>query len=353
MTDPIVAERAGVVTGGVDTHKDVHVAAVVDHLGAVIATRSFQANTAGYNALLCWMKSHGQPLGRVGVEGTGSWGAGLTRHLSAQGVAVVEINRPNRQTRRGNGKTDTIDAIGAARSCLAGLDAGTPKTATGSVEAIRMLQIARRSALTTRTKVMNQIRSVIDTAPEHVRNQYRTMTGAKIVSTAATRRPKSTVTTPAVSAQWALRSLAQHHQFCTNQINELNTQLEQLIAATAPNLINLHCVGIQTAATLIVTAGDNPTRIKSEAAFAALCGVNPLPASSGRTTRHRLNRGGDRQANSALWTIVLARMSHHEPTRAYVQRRTTEGLSKREIMRCLKRYVAREIYRTIKNDLNP
>ncbi len=147
-------------------------------------------------------------------------------------------------------------------------------------------------------------------------------------------------------------ALAQHHQFCSDQISELDAQLEHLITTTAPNLINLYCVGIQSAAALIVTAGDNPTRLKSEAAFAALCGVNPLPASSGRTTRHRLNRGGDRQANSALWTIVLERMAHDPKTRAYVQRRTTEGLSKRQIMRCLKRYVAREIYRTIKIDLN-
>ena len=352
MTDAIVSDRARVVTGGVDTHKDVHVAAVIDPLGAVIATESFPTNSAGYEALLCWLNSHDQQLGRVGIEGTGSWGAGLTRYLRARGVTVAEINRPNRQARRGNGKTDVIDAIGAARSCLGGLDAGEPKTATGPVESIRMLRIARRSAMTTRTKTMNQIRSVIDTAPEQIRSQYRTMTGPKIVATTATRRPNNTVEDPATSAQWALRSLARHHQFCSNEIGELDTQLEHLVTTTAPTLIALHCVGIQSAATLIITAGDNPARLKTEAAFAALCGVNPLPASSGRTTRYRLNRGGDRQANSALWTIVLARMAHDPATRAYVARRTTEGLSKPEIMRCLKRYVARQIYRTIKTDLD-
>jgi len=350
MTDPIVVERAGVVTGGIDTHKDVHVAAVIDHLGAVIDTRSFPTTTAGYEALRCWMSWHGQ-LGRVGIEGTGSWGAGIARHLKAHGISVVEINRPNRQIRRRNGKTDLIDAIGAARSCLAGLDAGTPKTADGPVEAIRMLLIARRSAISTRTKVMNQIRSLIDTAPEQLRDRYQAMSGPDIVATAAKHRPGTTVADPVTAARQALRSLARHHQLCTDQITELDSQLEHLVTATAPTLIDLHCVGIQTAATLIVTAGDNPNRLTSEAAFAALCGVNPIPASSGRITRHRLNRGGDRKANSALWTIVLARMAHDPATRAYVQRRTTEGLTKREIMRCLKRYVARQTYRAIKADL--
>lgn len=351
MTFPIVVERAGVVTGGVDTHKDVHVGAVVDHLGVVLATKSFPTSAAGYRSLLRWMNSYGE-LDRVGIEGTGSWGAGLARYFTANNVQVAEINRPNRQSRRGNGKSDVIDAIGAARSCLAGLDAGSPKTTAGPVEAIRLLRVARQSAMTTRTKTMNQIRSIIDTAPEHIRCQYRTLTGPKIVATAATRRPKNNSGEPDVAAQWTLRSLAQHHQFCTTQINTLDTELDQLITATAPTLVSLHCVGTHTAAALIIAAGDNPTRLKSEAAFAALCGVNPLPASSGRTTRHRLNRGGDRQANSALWTITLARMSHDPTTRAYVQRRTTEGLSKREIMRCLKRYIAREIYRTITTDLN-
>lgn len=352
MADSMFADSTRPVTGGVDTHKDTHVAAVVDHLGVEIAVASFPTTNAGYAELSSWLAGHGC-VSRVGVEGTGSWGAGLTRYLRGRGVEVVEINRPNRQLRRRVGKSDPIDALAAARSALAGHDAGTPKAGTGPVESIRMLRIARRSAVTSRTKTMNQIRAVIDTAPDEIRDRHRNLTPVKLIKSISRTRPEITrAASPAVAAVIALRALGRRWLFLTEQIGDLDSLLDDLVAATAPTLIGVHCVGTDTAAALLVAAGDNPNRLSNEAAFAALCGVNPLPATSGRTVnRHRLNRSGNREANSALWRIVIARMAHDPRTKTYVERRTTEGRSKREIIRCLKRYVARELYPHVIADL--
>lgn len=350
MADAMLSDSTRPVTGGVDTHKDTHVAAVVDHLGTQIAVAAFATTAAGYAQLLAWLRSHGT-LERVGVEGTGSWGAGLTRHLHQADVAVIEINRPNRQTRRRTGKSDPLDALAAARAALGGLGAGVPKTCDGPVESIRTLRIARRSAMTSRTKTMNQIRAIIDTAPTAQRDRFRDLKPAQLIKTITRSRPGLDIADPATAAARTLRLLGQRWQFLTAQIDELDNHLETVITATAPNLIAVRCVGIDTAAALLVAAGDNPHRLETEAAFAALCGVNPLPASSGRTQQHRLNRGGNRDANNALWRIVMSRMSHDQRTRNYVARRTTEGLSKREIIRCLKRYVARELHPILTADL--
>lgn len=352
MATPILADSTRPVTGGIDTHKDTHVAAVIDHLGRELATQAFPTNTIGYQHLLDWMRTFGT-IQRIGIEGTGSWGAGLTRHLLAAGIDVTEINRTNRQHRRRYGKTDPDDAIAAARACLAGLDTGTPKTGDGPVEAIRMLRIARRSAVQTRTRTMNQIRSMLDTAPANVRDRYRNLTPTKLTLALARTRPNPTnIAGTDVAATVALRNLARRWQFLADQIAELDALLENLVTTTAPNLLAVHCVGVETAAALLIAAGDNPQRLGSQAAFAALCGVNPIPASSGKTVRYRLNRAGNRDANSALFRIVLARMSHDQRTRDYVERRTAEGRTKREIIRILKRYVARELYPILVSDLN-
>lgn len=350
MASAMLADSTRPVTGGVDTHKDIHVAAVVDHLGAALDTRDFPTTAVGYGQLLGWLESFGT-LGRVGIEGTGSYGAGLTRHLNAAGVVVVEVNRPNRQSRRRVGKNDPLDAISAARAALGGLHAGTPKTGDGPVEAIRVLRMARRSAIASRTKTMNQIGAVIDTAPDELRARLRALTPTKLTKTISRTRPGADICDPAIAAAWTLRTLGQRWQFLTRQIRDIDTQLEIAVTTAAPNLIAVHCVGIDTAAALLIAAGDNPHRLHSEASFAALCGTNPLPASSGNTQRHRLNRAGNRDANNALWRIVLARMAHDNRTRDYVTRRTQQGLSKREIMRCLKRYVARELHPIIVADL--
>ncbi len=352
MATPILSDSTRPVTGGVDTHKDTHVAAVIDHLGRELATHSFPTNTTGYQNLLDWMRSYGT-IQRIGIEGTGSWGAALTRHLNTAGIDVTEINRTNRQHRRRHGKTDPADAIAAARACLAGLDAGTPKTGDGPVEAIRMLRIARRSAVQTRTRTMNQIRAVLDTAPTVVRDRYRNLTPVKLTLTLARTRPdEMNIADTEVAATIALRNLARRWRFLTDQIADLDIYLENLVTETAPNLLAVHCVGVESAAALLIAAGDNPERLGNQAAFAALCGVNPIPASSGKTVRYRLNRAGNRDANAALFVIVLARMSHDQRTRDYVERRTAEGRTKREIIRILKRYVARELYPILVNDLN-
>lgn len=347
MADAMFADSTRLVTGGVDTHKDIHVAALVDHLGVVVDVGSFPTTRHGLQALGDWLCASGQ-LARVGIEGTGSWGAGLARHLNSRGIEVTEINRADRQSRRRQGKNDEYDAIAAARTALGGLGAGTPKTGAGPVEAIRVLTLTRRSAVAGRTKAINQIRAILDTAPTPLRDSYRDLTTTKIIASACAARPDpGRANDPTTAAKLALSCLAKRWRFLNQQINDLDTLLTQLVQTTAPQLVALHCVGTHTAAALLIAAGDNPDRLNSEAAFAAICGVNPIPASSGRTHRHRLNRAGNRDANNALWRIVITRIAHDQRTRDYVNRRTTEGLTKREIIRCLKRYVAREIYRNL------
>jgi transposase len=330
------------VTGGVDTHKDIHVAAVLDALGRLISTAAFPATRHGYRRLLRWMQSHGE-LGGVGVEGCGSWGAGLARFLATRGVTVVEVNRPNRQNRRRRGKSDTVDAEAAARAVLSGQATVTPKAGTGPVEAVRQLRIARSGAMKARTAAANQLHSLCDTAPDQIRAQLVGMTLRKKVAVAERWRPGAAMTTD-VAAKRALMTVARRWRALDDEARELSGHIKAILDDIAAPLLAVHGVGYETAGQLLVTAGDNPERLAQEKSFAALCGSSPVQASSGRTNRHRLNRGGDRHANSALWTIVLVRMTSHPPTKKYVARRTAEGLSKPEIMRCLKRYVARELF---------
>ena len=350
MTAAMMVEEARPVIGGVDTHKDFHVAAAVDSLGGDPRTASFPNNAAGHAALLAWLSSHG-PLQVVGVEGTGSYGAGLSRHLRAAGVTVLEVNRPNRQARRGRGKSDPLDAVAAARAALAGLAAGIPKAGDGIVEAIRLVRVVRRGAVRARTQTMNQLRAMVDTAPVGFAAQFAGLNSAQFVALAAAGPNSAPAADPTAAVVWAARTLALRWQSLTEQINDAGAALGELAPRAAPGLCAMFGVGPDTAAALLVAGGDNPERLGSEAAFAALCGVNPLPASSGRTRRHRLNRAGNRDANSALWRVALVRMAHHQPTRDYVTRRTIEGLSKREIIRCLKRFIAREVYKNLVADL--
>jgi transposase len=340
------------VTGGVDTHKDVHVAAVVDDLGAVIATEAFATDRGGYAAMSVWMHGHG-PLERVGVEGTGSWGAGLARFLSGEGLSVIEVNRSNRAARRLSGKSDTIDAIEAARAALSGRATAIAKTGVGVIESIRMLRTARRSAVQSRSQCANQIHALVTTAPGPLRELCTGKTIPAVVAIAARLETASTLETPATCAPWTLQSLARRWRFLAAQIDELDSHLEHLVASAAPSLVAQFGVGTDTAGALLVAAGDNPQRLRNEAAFAALCGVSPLQASSGKTSRHRLNRGGNRDANNALWRIAMVRMAHDPTTRAYVQRRTSEGRSKREVIRVLKRYIARQLFPHIQHLAQP
>jgi transposase len=335
------------VIGGIDTHKDIHVAAVLDELGRLIDTRAFATTSCGYRQLHRWLCEHGEVLA-IGVEGTGSWGAGISRFLRARGLNVIEVNRPNRQTRRRKGKSDTVDAEMAARAVLAGDATVTPKTADGPVEALRQLRLARAGAMKARTAAANQLHSLTDTAPDELRARLRSLTTLQRARLCARLRP-SDVFTPTGAAKRALRSVAHRWLALRDETLELSRDIKQILDTIAASMLKRHGVGYETTGTLLCAAGDNPERLDTEAGYAALCGTAPVRVSSGKTNRHRLNRAGDRQANSALWTIVMVRIrSNHPPTIAYLERRTTEGLTKREAIRCLKRYVAREIYNDIR-----
>lgn len=336
------------VIGGVDTHKDAHVAAALDDHGALLATASFPTTVTGYEDLRRWMATFGT-LESVGIEGTGSYGAGLARYLGASGVTVVEINRPNRQLRRRRGKSDAVDAEAAARSVLAGNSAGTPKSATGLVEGLRTLRVARRSAVKARTQAGNQIRDVIISAPTELREQLRRLTLDAQVDRASTWRP-GPASDVLQATKRSLRHLARRHRALSMEISELDRDIATVCAQANPALLATNGVGPEVASTLLVAAGDNPDRMHSEAAFAALCGASPIEASSGKTIRHRLNRGGNREANNALWRIAMVRLAyHHPPTMTYARRRREQGKTDREILRCLKRYIAREIFNVLTN----
>ena len=336
------------VFGGVDTHRDTHVAAVVDTVGRVLGSESFAAEETGYRRMVAWLGSQGR-LVRVGVEGTGSYGAGLARYLTGADIEVVEVNRPNRQLRRQKGgKTDSVDAEAAARAAASGQATAVPKSGVGPVECLRMLLVARRSATKARTQAANQIHSLLVTAPEQVKHQLRGTNLKARVRVCARWRPGQAQTTTAY-AKKALRHLARRYQSLDAEIDELDTEIRGLCAKANPALLAATGVGPDTAAALLVAAGDNPGRMKSERSFAALCGASPVHASSGQTMRHRLNRGGNRKANSALWRIATTRMRHDAATKEYVTRRQAEGKNRKEIIRCLKRHIAREIYRLLTN----
>jgi transposase len=340
MTLTIVKTRA--VTGGVDTHAGMHVAAALDAIGGLLGVSEFPATPIGYAQLLGWLKGFG-PVCLVGIEGTGSYGAGLARHVTAAGIRIVEVDRSDRQDRRRQGKSDPLDAVSAARAALSGRASGAPRGRDGQVEAIRALMVAKRTARAQRTQAINQARALIITGPDDIRARFTGQTPAELVADLAALRPR-----PGSMIRYhtllSLRELGRRAQFLDAQLERLDQLIVPLLTARAPGLLRLHGVGPDTAATLLIAAGDHPGRLRSEAAWAHLCACAPIPASSGKVTRHRLNRGGDRQANHALWRIVITRMSSHPPTRAYVTRRAKEGLSKPEIIRCLKRYAAREVY---------
>jgi transposase len=291
---------------------------------------------------------HGEVLA-VGVEGTGSWGAGISRFLRARGLNVIEVNRPNRQTRRRKGKSDPIDAEMAARAVLSGDATVIPKAGDGPVEALRQLRLARSGAMKARTAAANQMHSLTDTAPDELRARLRGLTTLQRARLCARLRPGD-VLTPAGAAKRALRSVAQRWLALRDETLELTNDIKHLLDTIAAPMLERHGVGYETTGTLLCAAGDNPERLHTEAGYAALCGSSPVRVSSGKTNRHRLNRAGDRQANSALWTIVMVRIrSKNAPTIAYIERRTAEGLTKRDAIRCLKRYVAREIYNDIRS----
>lgn len=351
VTGRSVTGRSVVV--GVDTHQDSHVAVALDDLGARLGQLEVAATTAGYQRLRRWAAGLGR-VGVFGVEGTSSFGAGLSRFLAGCGYRVVEVNRPDRATRRRVGKSDPIDAEAAARAVLAGTATAVPKTGDGRVEMIRMLKLVKDSATKARVQALGQIDALLVTAPAALREQLTGLGRRALLERCAGLRP-GPITTPTTAAKHTLRTLARRVHTLELEIRGLREQIDTLVTAAAPALAATFGVGPDSAATLLVTAGDNPHRLHSEAAFAALCGTNPIPASSGKIRRHRLNRGGNRQANAALHRIAIVRLRWHQPTRDYADRRRTQGLTHREILRCLKRYLARELYHHLRPTptLNP
>jgi transposase len=333
-------------TIGVDTHKDVHVAVAIDQLGVKLQEMHVPTTAAGYGELHAWATALGS-VDTFAIEGTGSYGAALNRFLASRGHRVVEVNRPDRATRHRLGKSDPIDAEMAARSVLSSVATGRPKDGDGKVEMIRMLKLAKDSGVKARTQSLNQIRAILVTAPTDLREHLTGLPVGKLLQRCASLRPGE-LTCPTAAAKYTLRLLARRNLELHIEIKNLGEQIRLLTVAAAPQLLEVFGIGPDGAARLLVTAGDNPERLRSEAAFAALCGASPIPASSGKTQRVRLNRGGDRQANATLHRVVVVRLRWHGPTQAYMTRRLAQGKTKAEIIRCLKRYVAREIYNILR-----
>jgi len=331
----------GTVIGGIDTHAETIHVAVIDPWGRELGDREFVTTPAGYRQALAFLASHGE-VAVVGIEGTSSYGVGITRTVTAAGLEVAEVIRPERQVRRRQGKSDPLDAYQAAYAALSGRATAAAKSS--DIAALRALHNARRSAVKARQAAQVQVRQQLVTAPIPVREKYRSLTLLRLIRALAASRPASHTDPECRGVLTALRALARRHLGLTQEIRQLDATLTELIQLSAPHLLHLHGVGVTTAAQLLITAGGNPDRLRSEASFAALCGTAPVPASSGKTIRHRLSRGGDRAANHALHTIAVVRMGNHPRTRQFVHRQRDRGRSTPEILRILKRAIAREMF---------
>jgi len=343
-----VEEGAGRrVIGGVDTHKDLHVAAVVDERDHVLETRCFATTRQGYRQMLAWMRSFGE-VQRVGIESTGSYGAGLLRFIQKAGIEVLEVTAPDRHDRRRRGKNDDLDAQNAAHAAFAGRRTVSPRSRDGMVESLRVLKACRKTAVAARRVALQMIQNTIVCAPDGLRDVLRDMTRMQLIRTLGAWRPDLTRYRDVEAAyRISLKSLGRRYLELHDEIADLDAMIGAIVDELAPNLVARNSIGHIGAAQMLLTAGDNPERLRSEASFAALCGVSPVPASSGKTIRHRLNRGGDRAANSALHIIAIGRLRTDPKTKAYVAKRIAEGHSKLDAIRALKRYIAREVFTLI------
>lgn len=332
---------------GVDTHVETHSAAALDaHTGGVLGEVTVDATTVGYTQLVEFADAHAQ-LRAWAIEGTGGHGAGLARHLAGREELVVELDRPHRTHRRNGAKSDPLDAIRAAREAMTRTRLGTPRS-SGDRQALSVLLAARRSAINAATDAQRQLFSLVIAAPEPIRSKFRGQTSPTRLKTAAALRIPASADTETATTIAALRALARRALTLNKEAGEHQRAILAIVRSWRPDLLTQPGVGPIVAAT-VLCAWSHPGRIHSEAAFAMLAGAAPIPASSGQTTRHRLNRYGDRQLNRALHTIALSRLKYHQPTRDYLARRTAEGKTTREIKRCLKRYLARDLYRQLEN----
>ncbi len=341
-------ERRHHVVGGVDTHKDLHVAEVVDEYDRVLGSKCFASTRQGYKQMLAWMRSFGDVV-RIGIKCTGTYGVGLLRYMQQAGVVVLEVTTPDRTDRRKRGKDDTFDAENAAHAAFAGIRTVTPTSRDGMIEALRVLKVCRKTAISARHTALQLIQTTIIAAPDDLREMLRSLTRMQLIRTLAAWRPDLSDYRNLTSAyRITLKSLGRGYLELHNEVADLDTMIAALVDELAPDLVALNAVGYEAESQLLLTVGDNVDRLHSEPGFSALCGVNPVPASSGKVSRHRLNRGGDRAANSALHIIALGRFRTDPRTKAYVARRLTEGHSKLEAIRCIKRYIAREVYHVIR-----
>lgn len=304
-----------IVTGGIDTHADTHHVAIINQYGKQLADKEFLAVASGYRKIIAFLQQY-RALNAVGVEGTGRYGAELTRELRRAGITVIEVNRPNRKNRRQHGKSDPLDAYSAAEAVLAERATAEPKHRDNYVESIRALRVVRSSAVKSRTQTINQITGLLTSATDDIRSKYRSLHGRKLARALMGSRPGTNLSDPGTATRYALRLVGSRYESLTAEILEIDGHLAELLKVHSPNLLDIYGVGTEVAGQLLVSAGDNPERIRTEAALAALTGTAPIPASSGKTSRHRLSRGGDRAANSAIHRVVLVRMQHHDPTRA-------------------------------------
>jgi transposase len=329
---------------GVDTHKESHFVVALDDLGQLLEELVISVCTKGYTELERWARAIATDEQQIvfGIEGTGSWGAGLCEHLQAAGWKVFEVERPRKRERRA-GKSDRIDALTAAKHVLAREGISTPRR-RGTLTALRALLVAQRSAVAERTKLLNEIQALHSTAPIALRERIGEGNGKQLERRLARMRTRKD-TEPGESTVFAvMRDLAARSYALQADAERYTHELAQLVRSLDPTLLNETGVGPISAATLLAC---DPARFTSEAAFARCNGTAPIPASSGKTIRHRLNRGGDRQANRAIHTIALSRSLHHPETRAYLDRRTNEGKTKREAMRSLKRHLSRHLYQRL------
>lgn len=330
---------------GVDTHRDSHTAAVLDTSGGVVADLTVPADAFGYKRVLAFGRAHAPRRRSWAIEGTGSFGSGLTTFLLEQGEWVVEIDRPARPARRNGAKSDELDAARAAKEALARDHLAQPRC-RGDREAIRVLVVTRQGAVASKTRAIAQLKALLVTAPEQLRNHFRKMNTDEQVVRCSRLRTATSQVAEHRSTILALRSTARRILTLEAEANDLESEIERLVKSLAPRLLEERGVGAISAAQLLCS-WSHPGRLRSEAAFAALGGAAPVPASSGQTVRHRLNRGGDRQLNRALHTIVLSRLAHDDETRAYAAKRRAQGKSPREIKRCLKRHLARRLFKLL------
>lgn len=330
--------------GGVDSHKDTIHAAVISAVGEPVADHEFPTTAAGYRRAVAWLIEHG-PLQAVGIEGTSSYGVGISSAVAQAGIRVVEVNRTRPADRRRQGKSDRLDAYRAARSVLSGEAAADPKRA--SIEPLRALTVARRSAVKAQQASWRQIQAVLVNAPASMRDRYRDLPQAKLIAALSKSRPERMRESSEADIMHALRALARRYQDLAEEIAGLEQRMLARATAASPALMAMKGVGAVVGAQLLITAGDNPDRLRTSASFAALCGTAPIPVSSGRTDRHRLSRGGDRQANAALHHIVKVRLSYDAATQAYRDSHLSRGWTIHAVFRALKRVIARQVFQAL------